>query len=133
MALIKCPECGKEVSSLAKSCPNCGCPIGGTSTSGVVKIKLPKTQNISGGWVGLLSSKAATIYSSEKTLWTGKHGETAIFTIDKPTNITIDLGTWANNISGTVNPKSKYQLVQDYGFHMKATYRLTEVDVIDSE
>ena len=27
MALIKCPECGKEVSSSAKNCPNCGCPI----------------------------------------------------------------------------------------------------------
>lgn len=24
MALIKCPECGKEISSLAKTCPNCG-------------------------------------------------------------------------------------------------------------
>ncbi len=29
MALIKCPECGKEVSSSAKNCPNCGCPIEG--------------------------------------------------------------------------------------------------------
>ena len=27
MALIKCSECGKEVSSKAKSCPNCGYPI----------------------------------------------------------------------------------------------------------
>lgn len=27
MALINCPECGKMVSSRAKSCPNCGCPI----------------------------------------------------------------------------------------------------------
>ncbi len=27
MALIKCPECSHEVSSLAKSCPNCGCPL----------------------------------------------------------------------------------------------------------
>lgn len=27
MALIKCPECGKEISSEAKSCPNCGKPI----------------------------------------------------------------------------------------------------------
>lgn len=26
MALIKCPECGKEISSKASSCPNCGCP-----------------------------------------------------------------------------------------------------------
>ena len=26
MALVKCPECGKEVSTLAESCPNCGYP-----------------------------------------------------------------------------------------------------------
>lgn len=29
MALIKCPECGKEVSSLSQSCVNCGYPIKG--------------------------------------------------------------------------------------------------------
>lgn len=27
MALIKCPECGKEVSTLATTCPHCGCPV----------------------------------------------------------------------------------------------------------
>ena len=27
MALIKCLECGKDVSSYAKVCPNCGFPI----------------------------------------------------------------------------------------------------------
>lgn len=27
MALIKCSECGKEVSENAASCPNCGNPI----------------------------------------------------------------------------------------------------------
>ena len=27
MALIKCPECGKEVSDKAKSCTNCGFPM----------------------------------------------------------------------------------------------------------
>ena len=26
MALIICPECGKEYSNRAKNCPNCGCP-----------------------------------------------------------------------------------------------------------
>ena len=26
MALIKCPECGKEISDKAEYCPNCGCP-----------------------------------------------------------------------------------------------------------
>lgn len=27
MALIICPECGKEISSKASSCPHCGCPM----------------------------------------------------------------------------------------------------------
>ena len=27
MSLIKCPECGKDMSDMAPSCPNCGCPI----------------------------------------------------------------------------------------------------------
>lgn len=26
MALIKCSECGKEISEQASSCPKCGCP-----------------------------------------------------------------------------------------------------------
>ena len=29
MALIKCSECGHEVSDRATACPNCGCPIAG--------------------------------------------------------------------------------------------------------
>lgn len=27
MALIKCPECGKEISDKAGECPNCGYPL----------------------------------------------------------------------------------------------------------
>ena len=27
MSLIKCQECGRDVSDKAKTCPNCGCPI----------------------------------------------------------------------------------------------------------
>ena len=27
MAIIKCPECGQDVSDKATSCPHCGCPI----------------------------------------------------------------------------------------------------------
>lgn len=27
MALLNCPECGKEISDKAESCPNCGYPI----------------------------------------------------------------------------------------------------------
>lgn len=28
MALIKCPECGREISNAATSCPHCGYPLG---------------------------------------------------------------------------------------------------------
>ena len=27
MAMINCPECGKQISTYAKHCPNCGCVI----------------------------------------------------------------------------------------------------------
>ena len=33
MALIKCPECGKEFSDKASACPNCGCPTSEINTS----------------------------------------------------------------------------------------------------
>ena len=33
MALIKCSECGCEVSDKATACPNCGCPIEKTITT----------------------------------------------------------------------------------------------------
>lgn len=52
MALIKCPECGKEISSFAKACPNCGFPMGYSSqgleiVNGVLKgIGTCKDRNI---------------------------------------------------------------------------------------
>lgn len=49
MALIKCPECGKEVSDAAVSCPNCGFSI-----KGETQYEL-KTVDINCG--GLISGK----------------------------------------------------------------------------
>ena len=39
MALINCPECGKEISEKAGSCPNCGCPLKNTIEKVVVESK----------------------------------------------------------------------------------------------
>ena len=39
MAIIKCPECGKEVSDRAPSCIFCGCPIG-ASANGTLRVQL---------------------------------------------------------------------------------------------
>lgn len=32
MALIKCPECGTEISDRANACIRCGCPLGAQKT-----------------------------------------------------------------------------------------------------
>ncbi len=88
--------------------------------------------NIVEGWVGLFSSRKAVIKDHlGKILWQGQHGENASFIISNPTKIIINLGGWANEVTGTVYPKKKYSLVQDMGVHMLATFRITEVDVID--
>ena len=42
MALIKCSECGKEISSKAKACPNCGNPINDESNLPKKKILIKK-------------------------------------------------------------------------------------------
>lgn len=132
MALINCPECGKEISDKAKSCPNCGCPIAEVSKSGTVRIKMPN--NIVEGWAGLFSSRDCSISDNTgKLLWSGLHGENASFVIEEPTLIEINLGSWANPVSGRVEPHKKYSLIQDTGAHWKATFRLTEVDIIDSD
>jgi hypothetical protein len=33
MALIPCPECGRQISTLASSCPGCGCPVAAVATA----------------------------------------------------------------------------------------------------
>lgn len=132
MALIKCPECNKEISDKATACPNCGYPIAKVSASGIVKIRMPRTEQIADGWIGLFSSKVVNITANGHTIWEGKHGETASFSIDAPTNVVINLGTWGNPVEGIAKPNHKYELVRDYGIHMKATFRMSEVDVIDS-
>lgn len=38
MALIKCPECGKDISSLSEKCINCGFPLKDMHKSGVCVI-----------------------------------------------------------------------------------------------
>lgn len=50
MALIECPECGKEISDKASNCPNCGCPINTTEDNISEQPQLthisPKVQNV---------------------------------------------------------------------------------------
>lgn len=40
MALIKCNECGHEVSDRASACPNCGCPFSHKAKDGIITKKI---------------------------------------------------------------------------------------------
>lgn len=132
MALIKCPECGKKISDKAHTCIHCGYPLNEVITSGGVRIKMPN--NVAGGVDGFFSSKRAAVKDQcGQILWEGNHGENARFRIEEPVKIRIELGEFADDTIGIVYPGRKYALVQDGGIHMWATYRLTEVDTIDSE
>lgn len=45
MALITCPECGKEVSDSAVACPNCGLGIAALKDCNIVQVKISLCDN----------------------------------------------------------------------------------------
>jgi hypothetical protein len=48
MALITCPECSKQVSEQAPSCPHCGCPIATSGRSQPQQIVIQQPSSSSG-------------------------------------------------------------------------------------
>ncbi len=54
MALIKCPECGKEYSDKAPSCPNCGCPTNAESTSTSTQVPEKTKKSPKGIIIGII-------------------------------------------------------------------------------
>jgi hypothetical protein len=58
MALKQCPECSKDVSSRAESCPHCGCPTGdgkdGKSPEFVAWCNRQRLIGIAGGVFGII-------------------------------------------------------------------------------
>lgn len=55
MALIRCPECGKEISDKAASCPNCGCPVEFDNNENIDTSEISNTtnqiQNVVNTWI----------------------------------------------------------------------------------
>lgn len=89
MALIKCPECGKDVSDKAKSCPVCGCPI---SNPGVVRIK---TSPANGDF-----AQEVSIFSGGKLIWKGNAGKTAEIHFDAPADVIVKYHLSSKHYSG---------------------------------
>ncbi len=126
MAMIKCPECGRDVSDRAGTCPQCGFPLSSLKTDGTVMIK------IDGGLAGKVN-----VFETDtgRSLWMGRAGDTAVFDIDKPTKVSVGWGIGKNRADDkyTVLAKAgeKYELAWTKGFFTENIV-LRKIDVIDS-
>lgn len=61
MSLVKCPECGKDVSDAATSCPNCGHPIHARPASPPASSAAPATEKMRAGKKAPLGSVGAFV------------------------------------------------------------------------
>ena len=134
MALIKCPECGQEVSDRSKACPKCGFPIEELSPSGSVKIKLSKGNAI--------SDKQKVIIVDSRTdgvLWDGHIGQIADVYVSGPTPVCIKYQKsamfYGGECTGTLDPtQSKKYVVNVNGHNLfRAFLSFEAVDVFDRE
>lgn len=123
MALITCPECGKQVSSVASTCPYCGYPVSGDSDSGFVKIKTP--YQIEGVRQRLFRKPMASIFGTGVS-WTGELGSTARFKVDGPTLVSIDLGNDVKFFKTMVYPNTSYKLE-----YVRTRWSLAEYDLVE--
>ena len=60
MALINCPECGKEISDKAIACPNCGCPVNNSN--------ITDTQDMSALWTDIVSPSSPQVNTAQPTV-----------------------------------------------------------------
>jgi len=78
MALIKCPECGKQISDKASCCPNCGYPMASRSTN--IKVRCLSDDR---------KVKYMVFLSGDRELARVPIGAVATINISKPTRINI--------------------------------------------
>lgn len=125
MALMKCDECGKQVSSKAKTCPNCGNPINSDNT---VKIKLPcqigNMQRPIGSYVIL--DEDGEVIAKKRT------GEIVELEITEPTMLQIKVGGVGGfglkSVSFEVKPGGRYEVSHTpYSFNPLS---VGEVDIL---
>ena len=134
MAMIKCPECGNQVSDKAKSCIHCGCPLEEIATFGTVKIKVSVLKSPS----GFNGNQKVSILANDKLLWQGKSGEIAELYFQSATTITVkyhlSMMHYGGECTGVIDPakSKKYNVSARQGF-MSTKLVLQQVDIFDAD
>ena len=132
MALIKCPECGKEVSDRAANCIHCGFPLSSLRTDGEVMIKI--SSKLQG------RCKVYDI-NSRKVLWEGTTGEVAVFSINEPTWVGVAWGHSVDRMDkvpdacrATVKAGEKWEMTMESTsmWFGAMEYKLRRVDSINA-
>ena len=76
MSLIKCPECQRQVSDKAVSCPNCGFPISSVVRDIVIDQEVENTEvikiNFRNGYTILYSDKIFNIFRDNISIYKGE-------------------------------------------------------------
>lgn len=124
MALIKCPECGKEVSSVAKNCPFCGFPVS-KAQSNIVQISIDRHPNVFGCLVPIKDAAGRLLVNANA-------GSVATIKTDKPIVIQLCGVFGGCFITATVCPGKKYRATWGVGLFQARIQNCFEIDVIDS-
>lgn len=98
MALITCPECGRQVSDAAQTCPTCGYPIAQKADNKIM-IRIDRTPQ---------ANTAAIVYNAKTNTKIGQAspGGVIVFESDKPVDIYFaEIGKMLRT---TVYPGKKY-------------------------
>ena len=104
MALIKCPECGTEVSDKAAACPRCGNPIAAPADAYLVEMGF---DCVSGQ---ILNNKCAVFDANGNTLAECRQGDTISFECKAPMTVTVKMSGCFGKPTVQVAPGKKYQV-----------------------
>lgn len=116
MALVKCPECGKEISTNASVCPNCGNPM----ASKKIKVHFERKRNLMGATAvtgtvmvdGVVVGSAGNGTSFDVMLSIGNHTitietkTTGMLASGRTESTNLDIPDKAKSVTVTLKPKS---------------------------
>lgn len=103
MAMIKCPECGKEVSDKALQCPNCGVPIAAQAKDVMIRFPI---------WQGQLLNNKCYVYakSDNSVIAEARQGETVTFECEEPIEIYVVVKGSFGKPEVIVKPGDRYNV-----------------------